>query len=280
MKPATAIRMTPEGLTIDGAPVKTTPTAIRHLCQLAKIPPDFFVNRMTSDEQSTVFNRLYGELGGVEKLYRVSGNTLYAVVSNRYVPRDNILLVDILRQAAESALKLKPVKSYIHPDFTKIRLIPSDAKANDLIPMIEFTNSEVGYGSLRILAGSYRLECTNGLITEIHSSRARWIHIGKGDVSVPDLGAVFTQATELTAAFNRTKRVYLDAGRKSEILLGVSNALGPKVAEVVVKIANESYNGGRTLADIVNSITEAAQLYQPAAQTEIEKHAARIVVSN
>lgn len=277
IQPASAIRLTPDGFTLEEVHLSVTPTAKKHLFQLAKIPTEFFTNRLTPDEQSTVFNRLYGELGDIQMMYRLSGETLYAVVSPKYKPLDNIVLLDIIDQITESGFKLRPVKSYIHPDHTKVRFVPAESQANDLMPMIEFTNSEVGHGSLRIWAGVFRLVCTNGLITEVQSSRARWVHIGKGDVRIPDIAAVLHQATELTEEFNRTQRVYLNAGRKSEILMGLSDALGPRVAEAVVKIANENYHGARNLFELINSVTETAQQYPPSAQTEIEKYAARLL---
>ena len=204
---ASAVEYGNGGFRFDDKPMRVTHTALRQLCALAGIPPDFFSERMTPAERSALFNRLILETGNTERLFRFHGNDLlYGVVSPRYKKLDNVILLDVLQSAQDSGLGLRPVRADLHPDHTKVRLVPDIPRVGELAPMIEFTNSENGLGSLQVFAGVYRWVCTNGLMVPVSDiTRARWMHLGNRDIQLPDLYTVLNRSLEFIEKMDRAR---------------------------------------------------------------------------
>lgn len=264
-----------------GNPVNVTDTAMNQMTELCGIPGNFFHGVLNPVERSLIFNRLIHERSaGPERLFRFKGNTLYGVLSNKYQRLDNTLLKDAIREADNIGLDLIPVKVILDPDHTKIRLVPSKMILGELSPMIEFTNSENGLGAMRFWGGVFRKICENGLIVAVgDETNMRWPHLGLGDFIVPDLAHILNRSMEYVVLLDRAKSRYLDVEKKTETLAGVARMFGPETAEKVVESANREYHGGRTLFDLVNSITRAAQAFPPRTQTAIERHAAELLAA-
>ena len=264
-----------------GKPVNVTDTAMNQMTELCGIPRDFFYSVLNPVERSLIFNRLINERSAApDRLFRFKGNTLYGVLSNKYRKLDNSLLKNALRKAKYIGLDLVPVKVILDPDHTKIRLVPSEMILGELSPMIEFTNSENGLGSMRFWGGVFRKICENGLIVAVgDEANMRWPHLGLGDFIVPDLAHILNRSMEYVFLLDRAKTRYLDTEKKAGVLAGVGGAFGPEAAEKVVESANREYHGGRTLFDLINSITRAAQAFPPKTQTAIERHAAELLAA-
>jgi hypothetical protein len=268
------------GFRFDDKPIRVTHTALRQLCALAGIPPDFFAERMTPAERSVIFNRLIMQVGETDRLFRFHNDLLYGVVSPRYKKLDNVLLIDILQSAEDSGLGLRPVRADLHPDHSKVRLVPDIPRVGELAPMIEFTNSENGLGSLQVYAGVYRWFCTNGLMVPVSDiTRARWMHLGNRDIQLPDLYTVLNRSLEFIEKMDRARTQYLSATRKERLLTRISRDLGQKAAERVVRTANREYNSGRTRFDLVNAVTRAAQGFPREQQSTIERYASTLLAA-
>ncbi|MFA6448810.1 MAG: DUF932 domain-containing protein [bacterium] len=265
-----SIQMAADTFVFMDKPIKVSGTALKQLCTIGRIPSDFFINRLKREEQAMIFNRLFSGLSETRYMFRFSQDTLYGIVSPSYTKLDNVLLIDILKDAANTGLDLVPVKSLIHPDHTKVRLVPEGMKANELVPMVEFTNSENGMGSLRVWAGVFRVVCGNGLLSEVISSKSRWIHYGSGKIQMPDYEIILNQSIEYVARMEAAKSIYLSASDKTEMILRLSGALGPTVADKVVDVANGQYRGALTLFDAINSVTQAAKSFSAQKQSETE----------
>ncbi len=261
-------------------PVRVTGTAIKQLCVQCGIPTDFWRERLTPVERAIIFNRLSREQGETERLYRFHDNTLYGVVSPRYKKLDNIMLLDILQSAQDSGIGLMPVNYTLSFDLTKVKLVPTSAQVGELAPMIEFTNSENGQGSLQVHAGVYRWICSNGMMVPVGDiMRSRWMHLGNNEIQLPDLNTVLNRSHEYLERMDRARSRYLTAGDKAEIITGVASAMGHTAADRVVRSANREYHGGRTLFDAVNSITRAAQAFQPQKQSDMERYASTLLAA-
>ena len=252
-------------------------TATRQLLGIFGIPADFFLNTMTWIERQLVLKRLIDDSGDARRMFRFAGDTLYGVVSERYSVLDNIVISDILETGAGP--ELEPAVVRLDPDHTKVRLIPAGSRERDIVPMIEFTNSECGLGSLQVWAGVFRILCSNGLMAPISETRTRFVHRGSGNFQVPDLHTVFNVSGEYVARMEAAKTEYLGAGDKARILNELAGVLTNRVAARVAEVANRDYRGGDTLHNTVNAITHAAQLYPPQQQSAIEQYASRLLAA-
>lgn len=269
------------GFYFNGRPIGVTDTALRQLCGFCEIPADFFRDALTASEQAILFNRLYREKsGGAVRLYRFAGGTLYGVVSDRYRKLDNAAFAPVLESIAAAGLDLKPVKLILNPDHTKLRLVPTDYIGGDTAPMIEFTNSENGLGSMKVWAGVFREVCTNGLMVEVKNlARSRWVHIGNAGFDMPDLHSVMNVSLDYMKRLDRARTVYLNSADKEYYIICVAEELGRDAADKIVEAARCEYNNGRTLFDLVNSITRAAQRFDSRRQTEIERCASGLLAA-
>lgn len=270
--PGCAIQKDGETFVFKDAPIRVTPTALRQLCTIARIPADFFIHRLTTEEQTSIFNRIFKGMD-TEFMFRLSGRSLYGVVSTRYCIMDNVALIDILREADGMDLGLKPVKCMLNPDHTKIRLVSEHARVGELTPMLEFNNSQNGLGSLVLWAGVWRYACSNGLLVPVNATRSRWIHYGHGALEMPDIMSVLNVSKRYTRRLDSCRSRYLSAGDKVALVTGVAERFSSRVVERIISVANKEYLGCRTRFDFVNAVTRAAQSFSPAQQTEIECYA-------
>lgn len=280
--PAESIHYAEDGFNLNGANITVTQTATQQLLSIGRIPASFFLEKLTLVEQRAVFNRIFDAMKDREFMFRLHSQQLYGIVSPSYKKMDNVFAIELIRAATSSGMKLQAVKPVINPDFMRISLVLAQATVNELAPSITITNSEVGLASLNIWAGVYRWACSNGLLIPVSDiTRGRWVHLGTGNVgsNLPDFSAVMAKAFEYTALFERTRRYYLSASEKADILVALAKTLGQQTSEAIVAEANEHYNGGRTMFDTINSISAAAQSFSPARQAQVEQYAASLLVS-
>lgn len=261
-------------------PVRVTGTAVKQLCVQLGIPTDFWRERLTPVERAIVFNRINREHGETERMFRFANNVLYGVVSPRYKKLDNIMLLDILESAQDSGIGLMPVKHTLSFDHSKIKLVPTTARVGELAPMIEFTNSENGNGSMQLFAGVFRWVCSNGMmVTAGDTIKSRWMHLGSNDIRLPDIGVVLNRSHEYLERMDRARSRYLSSADKSRIIRDVASAQGHTAADRVVRAANREYHGGRTMFDAVNAITRAAQSFPPQKETDMERYASTLLAA-
>jgi hypothetical protein len=211
-------------------------------------------------------------------MFRMRDDLLLGVVSPNYQRIDNIVMIDVIRRAA-SSLKLFPVKSVISSDFSFVRMIPEGAteSVNSLLPCLNILNSEVGLSAFRIMAGIYRLVCSNGLIVEEKQAQWRWLHYGQNTDVKPDLSEIMNVANQHVRYLDNTKGRYLGAEAKITIANTIKRDLGVKVGTAFVEAANRDYFGGRDMFCVVNALTSVAPSFSPIKQVEIESFAGRLL---
>jgi hypothetical protein len=280
--PQGAVAYNFDEFTFKGLPIRTTETAEKQLCAACNIPFEFFQHRLNRHERTSIFNRLTMEQADTERMYRFHHDELYGVTSTRYRKLDNIRVLDILQAADDSGIGLKPVRYNFKPDHTRVVLVPDKANVGELTPSITITNSENGLASLTLWSGVYRFKCSNGLLVPVGDiAHNRWMHIGNSDISLPDIGVVLNRSMEYVEMLYESRSQYLSVRDKTDIVTKVAGALGQKVAEKFVDVANCEYHSGRTLFDTVNAITRTAQSlsFKPQQQTEIERYAATLLAA-
>lgn len=269
-----------DGFLFRDRPVKVTGTALKQLCAINGIPATFFSEKMDMRERKSVFNRLNSEQAEVERMYRFHGDTLYGVVSLRYKKIDNIRLLDVLQAADDSGISIKPVIWKLAPDHTRVTLVPDRSSVGELTPCIILTNSENGLASLTLWAGVFRWVCSNGMMVSVGDvTKTRWFHIGNNEIVLPDISIVLNRASEATERLYAARSQYLGVEDKAEIAGRIAGALGQPAADKVAETANREYHGGRTMFDVVNAVTRAAQTFPPARQSQAEAFASHLLAA-
>jgi len=76
-----------------------------------------------------------------------------------------------------------------------------------------------------------------------------------------------------------SRRRYLGAAEKADIVLYIGDKLGQRVADKVAEVANSEYSSAPTLYHAINSITHAACAFRPAMQSEIERYAGTLLAA-
>jgi len=136
---------------------------------LKKCPPD--IQRMN-------LNHWLAYERNEELFFRFNGDDVRAIFTPRYIPTDNIEVLDKLK-SMDYPLDTR-VQSSIDDEFMMIN-IPDGRQSftingERMTPGISVSNSEVGLASLSIAAFVLRLVCTNGMISKTQVS-ASYRHI-------------------------------------------------------------------------------------------------------
>lgn len=248
-----------------------------------------------------------------KKLIRTLDGQVRAILSDSYRPLDNLDLAEAVLpklasleaepvscEVTEARMYIKAVTPKVQAVLNKIDPSRHDTigKVNDIIQAgVVVSNSEVGHGSLRVEAMTYRLICLNGAI---HEAAIRKAHLGRGsrgqdaiedareffrtETRIADDRAFFLKVQDAVAAmFDVTKfaaRIdqYRDAADRR-----ITHPEIPQVVEVVgnryqlndgekKSVLRHLIEGGSLTAfGIGNAITRAAQdcdLYDRASDLE------------
>jgi hypothetical protein len=251
---------------------------------------DFVWNTMTAEERKTVFNRLLSETGD-NAMLRCTGSHLYGVVSDKYKIMDHDVALDIVESSGMN-LALAKGSTIGNPDQGKFRFLPAEYAAKGYmrgghIPMIEINNSENGLKSLQIFAGIFTVICSNGLIVPVRGTKTvktRYFHKGNNEIEYPDLAIVFNQAEtyvdKLIAA--ESKVVNINQKIRFANRMADDGLFTQEMVNRVIETANEHYRGGNTLANVVGSITQAAQSFKGVEigkRTQMEEFAGRLLLA-
>jgi len=276
--PANTIKHGGQGFTFQGQVIRATRIATVQLCSLAGGVPIRVFEKLSQEQRTATFNELFEKQGDRHYMFRFNDDLLIGVVSPNYQRIDNNIMIDVIRRAA-STLKLVPVKAIISPEFSFIRMIPEGATevVHELLPCMSICNREVGLSAFRIMAGIYRLVCSNGLIVEEKQQNWRWLHYGPNTEVKPDLSEVMYVANQHVRYLDNTRGRYLSIEDKIQFANSVKRDLGVKVATGFISAANNSYSGGRDWFCTINALTAASQSFSPLKQLEIEEFAGRLL---
>lgn len=119
------------------------------------------------------------------KLMRLAGGEARSLVSDRYAPLDNDLVLDTVETTLRGMGMLRDVRITdlaVGPTLSMRIVLPGEAapvKAGDVIQHgLDVLNGEVGNRSVSIAPVTYRLVCTNGMRRWDAGATKRWNHVG------------------------------------------------------------------------------------------------------
>lgn len=268
----------------------TTRTGLKQILRNAEIPADFFVEKMTTAEQETIFNRLVSMDDG-RRMLRMDctekRNLIYGCVSENYKTIDNISVMDVVETSSIPFVLLNGSSQFY--DHSKFRFTPS-CYTNNIhrgahIPAVEIINSENGLGSFKVVCCVFTILCTNGMVIQLPNSetfKTKFYHKGNKNVQFPDLNQVLNFAETMVVKMEKAEKIYVSADEKVRI---INKALGAGLSHNtitgVIETANAHYHNGRTLAEICGSFTQFAQSYvddETIKRTAIEEFAGSLLL--
>lgn len=140
--------------------------------------PFHYLRKCPSDIQRLNLNHWLQYERNEELFFRFNGDDVRAIFTPRYIPTDNIEVLDKLK-SLNYTLDTR-VQSSIDDEFMMVN-IPDGRQSftingERMTPGISVSNSEVGLASLSIAAFVLRLVCTNGMISKTQVS-ASYRHI-------------------------------------------------------------------------------------------------------
>jgi hypothetical protein len=209
-------------------------------------------------------------------MLRLSRGEVRALVSDRYVPLDDGLLLELVGSCLESAglrngARVRAVATGMH---TVLRLtLPGEGVAvhrGDVIEYgIDIANSELGLRSVQVTPITYRLLCTNGLRGWSTNESFRARHIGNPQRLREHLRdaipVALASARGDLARWSRAVDVLIDNALEEVELLrgfGLSRA---ETQSVVQQLSSGGHTPtAATLFDMTNAITAVAREHREA----------------
>jgi hypothetical protein len=206
-------------------------------------------------------------------------------VSPSFAAYDNLDFVQSLLDNAPELAAMPVIDLNISDTGMRLRFCTEPVERFDLnkaMPIMEARNSEVGRGSTVLLAGVWKLICTNGMQSWDTQSEFRWRHFGdteriNGGVASA-IEQLKTEASGVVAAYNQALDVAID-----DAFAYLARELKrEKLTKEQIKAAQEALNHetttpGGCLASAVDATTLIAQNYDLHTQSEIERAAARMM---
>ncbi|MFZ4437653.1 MAG: hypothetical protein ACOYOS_04440 [Syntrophales bacterium] len=222
--------------------------------------PIQYLRKCPQDIQALNMNHWIRHETHEELLFRFDGNDVRAVFTPRYIPTDNL---EVLQEI--EALNYDPdtrVQCSLDEEFMSLSIPDGkqtfDINGEKMTPGISVSNSEVGLASLSIAAFMLRLVCTNGMINKTEVS-ASYRHVSTKILS--ELPGVFGNVSHELGRQKEQVRLSLESKVNSpESTIMSFNSqfqLNKPEKEAVDWALPQEY--GHTMFNIVNIYTKAAQ---------------------
>lgn len=223
-------------------------------------------------------------------LLRCYGNQLRGVVSDRYVPLDDAMVISALREALAGD-RTQVYGFRIDNEATELRLIfldrsvplPRSPRVGDVVaPGFYLRNSEVGVGALAAQGYVLRKFCSNGAIAPYNVAFGRWRHMAvrPGKV-VADLRRTLEWAVNEAVGVAHLLDQAAATGLKGGTFQALANlAVQERFSKELTAALVEAYRHEEhdSLFGLVNAITRAARRQPPAVRTSLEVLAGKIMI--
>ena len=248
-----------ERVCISGATYNMRPIAQQSICWRLGIPINY-LRKCPPDLQQNHLNYWIRHEKNEKLFFRFDGNEVRAIFTPRYVPTDNLEVLDRLLEHG-----YKPgtrVQCSLDDEFMLVS-VPDERETfringDKMTPGISVGNSEVGLAALSISTFTLRLVCTNGLISKTEVS-ASYRHVS--DKLLSSLPRVLN---ELKAGFGQ-QRERFETSLESKVenpeatieSFNRQFELKPAEREAVAWALGQEY--GFTMFSIINSYTKASQ---------------------
>lgn len=232
-----------------------------------------------------------GRYAGAEKneywLLRAKGDTLRAVLTERYCPLDNRALLESLRKSLPPHLQVQWVA--LDDESLHLRLfdpnLRRDVRSDDPLQAgLHIANSEVGKRSVTVDAVVYREVCSNGLVRLLKGkSILQQRHIG---VAPAHFTVLLRQAMQqaLYAAHEFTEQMALaaqaplrDVEAELKHLVSHWHLTQNFVEQVKTSLQREDARYQESVFGLVNAVTHAAQSLDADRRYEMEVVAGKLL---
>lgn len=162
--------------------ISDSPHSLRPIAQVAIANrlgiPLYYLKKCPAEIQRENLNYWLQHERNEQLFFRFRGNEVRAIFTPRYIPTDNLEVLDKLK-----SLGYAPdarVQASVNEQFMMVNIPDSretfTVNGNKMTPGISMANSEVGLASLSIAAFVLRLVCTNGMVSKTQVS-ASYRHI-------------------------------------------------------------------------------------------------------
>jgi len=197
-----------------------------------------------------------------ELLLRFDGDIVRAVLSRKFVPIDNMQIVDEM-----SSLGIQDdadVQCYVDDRFMMLNVPSPDKKfallkKDEMMPGVSIGNSEVGLASFSVAAFMLRLICTNGMISKHHIEKSSYRHTShKVLQQLPNILEDATSNLDLLQhSMKSALKIKIEEPEKMLLTLNDKYLLGVNQRQAV-EWAFPQENGS-TLFHLIQTYTKAAQ---------------------
>lgn len=288
-----------------------TPYALEQLTYRLDAPPARWLldsSHCPEEEKVKIINDLLDLRPEQKTLLRSKGETIRAVLSDRYTKFDNTTLVEMLGEAVQGlGTEARVHRAEVGDELRAYVLLPQITFAPDpssrpgnhpgnggLHPAIYVRNSEIGSGSAGFYGGLYRASCENGAIygwnrdaDRAFSFRHAYVQEATMRVLVAEaIGVALNMTEEAAARFVASQEVHLEPPNLRGIVDGWAAKYGLSVeasTNWLAAVTSESAAYGRVddprAFDLINAATYTAQA-RPALERELMERAAGEMLSS
>ena len=275
-----------------------SPWATTQACQRLGIPVDYF-RRLNPPLQDANFNHWVWRQDAEPDddctsptsprpwLLRCKGQTVRAVLSDRYVPLDNADLLNILAPLLEGRFEVRGLS--LTPESLHLRLV-DPRLAREVLPDdrlmvgVHVANSETGNRSVSVDAMVWRLVCLNGLVRLVRGkSLLRRRHVSWDRPRFADaLGRAVSEA--LTAGAGLIDRLQAATREPVADVEGVIRAIGQQALltqsvqeRVRLALLGTPPSQAGTVYGLTQALTFVAQSLAPDDRYDLEVTAGRLL---
>jgi hypothetical protein len=252
-------------LLLEGKTYRVGPTAMHSICRLLRMPKDYFDRFPKKEEFGEHVHTLLPAASKNGLLLRLNDELQGILPGNFRVFDDDQALEFIGSMATRLLPKIKGVAvTACSRSMSVYRILfgESSLKRDEIYPVLNLSNSEIGFGPLSIDGGTYRLVCMNGSMRSVATGKKfSWNHFGDFHKKVDDLSAFMRKqaqvATETAEAIKRAVQKILPSGREEITRLNHARWISSAFAKDAQGLLNVGVPSTRY--DVFNALTKASQ---------------------
>jgi hypothetical protein len=276
--------------------VKMTDHAFGQLCQNVyryALPSDYFRKLYKDDPQQFAETMNYHLQKGKEttRKFRLSGNEVRGIVSESYVPYDNLDALTLFMDTARELPNYELETSYLNDKVMFLRFkFPTtertlgktiDGKDDKNFVAMDLVNSEVGYASMVVNPSIYRLVCTNGMVqkkAEYGLFKQRHINFDPQEINERMNHSILNgvkMGEHMLDRFASAREIKIENPYEEIAFEGKRNRLSDKMLKEVRN--NFDIEGEKSLYGVVNAFTRTARELPVERRIDMEKIASKVL---
>lgn len=277
--------------------VRMSEHAFGQLCQQVynfALPADYFkkLYKENPEKATRDVNYHLNNGRGIDRKFRITGDEVRGIVSESYIPYDNLDALTIFMETARELPHYELMTDYmddrvmflrfVFPDTTKSfgRSVSGEDDKN--MVAVDLINSEVGFTSIIANPSVFRVICTNGLVekkAEYGFFKQRHMHFDPAMLN-ERLKKSITHGVEMGEKvmynFEKSRGIVIDNPYEMITEYGKRKALSDKVIKTIR--TNFDIEGEKNLYGVVNAYTRTARdLPSLERRIDLEKYASLIM---